>query len=265
MKLNRLFIHLDKKMKENFILLSLFIVFIGIIRNLLEMIGYFTKGPNFVGYYPTIPSFLNTISYVFLMVIIEGYILNLLFKGDKNQLRLLIQKGVWFLLGLFILIPALNNLFNYHFLCLPNFYDLKFIHPKLYPHYGTFGLHVAFFLVLFVFPFWLRKLYKCSLSKSFLITWPFYIIHYLVTYQLMMNFSWGYLKRFNPFIGFIEPVNVYTLGFVILTLMIYPLFLKDYPKNKSEYKRAVIVYFILWILLGFLFLTNLTWKPGGAS
>lgn len=261
MKLKHLIYYLKEKMDKNFVFLFLFMIFIGAIRNLLELIGWFTKSSNYVGYYPTIPSFLDTICYVFLMVVAEGYLLNLFFGGDRKQLRLLVQRGIWLLLGLFVLIPVLNNLFSYHFFYLPNVFSLDFIHPDLYLHYGPFGIHVAFFLVLFVFPFWLRRFYNCSLVKSFFITWLFYITHYLVTYQFMMNFNWGYLRKFNPFYGLVDPVNVYTAGFVIMTLAVYPLFMKDYPKNKREFNQTALIYFILWLVLIFLFFTKLTWMP----
>lgn len=261
MNLKQLFNHTKDRINQNFILLFLLMIFIGTIRNSIEMIGYFTKSTNFIGYYPTIPSFLDTICYVFFMVIAEGYIINLLFGGDGKKLRMLVQNGVWLLLGLFILIPVLNNMFNYHFFHFQNFYSLEIISPYLYPHYGTFGLHVAFLLVLFVFPYWLRNLYNSSLFKSFLITWLVYIPHYLITYQLMMNFNWGYLTQFNPFYGCIEPVNVYTSGFVFMTLLVYPLFMKGYPKNKKEFRRTVVVYFILWAILIFLFFNKIAWKP----
>ena len=71
LKLKQIKNYIDEKIKEDFLSFFLFLVFIGIIRNMLEMIGYFTNSPNYTGYFPTLSSFFDTISYVFLMIIGE--------------------------------------------------------------------------------------------------------------------------------------------------------------------------------------------------
>jgi hypothetical protein len=261
---------LEELMKENFLILFVLLIFIGLIRNFLEVMG--NQNGFVTGYYLSVPSFSNTISYVFLMIIAEGYFINLLFKGNKDQLRSLIQKGSWLLLGLFIAIPIFSNLFNYNFLKLPIYYGAKFIDKiMLFMHYGPVGIHVAFFLVLFIFPFWLKKFYKSSLRKSVVITWVLYIIHYLYTYQLTMALFFGKLMKYNIFSPYYTArltlgpamdrmVNMYTASFVIVTLIVYPFFMEKYSRTEREKRQLVIVYFILWIHFISLFFLNFPWK-----
>ena len=247
--------NIEKRMENNFLSLFAFLFFIGFTRNMLEMIGYFTNSPNYKGYFPTLSSFFDTISYVFLMIIAEGYLINKFFGGNQKQLRQIIQRGVWLLLGLFIIIPILNNVFNYHFFHLPIAYNLGFIHPVLaiINHYGPVGINVAFLIVMSGFPFWIRKFYNCSLLKSFLIIWPFYIVHYIITYPLMIESSWGGLSPYNLFLKVLTPLNAYTLWFLVMVLMVYPFFMKAYPINDKEKKQTKIAYFVLWLMLISLF------------
>jgi len=250
------FRYIERKIQNDFIALFVFLIFIGVLRNMVEMVGYFTNSSNYSGYFPVLSSFFDTISYVFLMIIGELYLINILFRGTKKQLRLLIQKCVWLLLGLFILIPVLNNIFNYHFFHLPISYNLGFIHPLLsqITHYGPVGINVAFVIVMFGFPFWIKKFYNCSFLKSFLTIWPFYIVHYIITYPIMIGLSWGILRKYNPLLKALTPLNAYTFWFLVMVLLIYPFFMKDYPINKKETKKTKIVYFTLWIMLISLFL-----------
>ena len=255
LKLKQIKNYVDEKIKEDFLSLFLFMGFIGVIRNMLEMIGYFTNSPNYAGYFPTLSSFFDTISYVFLMIMGELYLINIFFKGTKKQLRLIVRKCVWLLLGLFILIPILNNIFNYHFFYLPISYDLGFIHPLLsgVRHYGPVGINVAFLIVMFGFPLWIKRFYNCSLLKSFLIIWPFYIIHYIITYPVMIGLSWGRFKKYNLLLKALTPLNAYTFWFLVMILLIYPFFMKDYPINNKERKQTKIVYITLWMMLISLF------------
>jgi hypothetical protein len=258
--LDRLLGRLGAWTAASFYRLVLVMVAVGVVRNLLEMIGYFSGSPTYVGYYPTLASFLDTIAYVFLMVVAEGYVMNRLFGGTVRQLRQLLCQGVWLLLGLFVLIPVLNNLFNYHFFHFRSFYDLRTIHP-------TVGLHVAFALVLLAFPLWLRAQYRSSTRRAFAVVASVYVTHYLVTYQLMMNLSWGNLARYNPLLRIpgMDPVNPYTAGFTVMTLVAYPFFLRDYPRSRGERWQVAAFYFALWGLLASLLLVKLPWKPDSAE
>jgi hypothetical protein len=247
--------YIEEGIKNNFLALFAFLFFIGFTRNMLEMVGYFTKSSNYAGYFPVLSSFFDTISYVFLMIIAEGYLINLFFNGTKEQLRSLLREGSRLLFWLFILIPLLNNIFNYHFFYLPIAYNLGFIHPALsiINHYGPVGINTAFLIVMLGFPFWIRKFYNCSLSKSFLIIWPFYIVHYIITYPLMIEFSWGGLAHYNLLLHTLTPLNAYTFWFLIMVLLIFPFFMIDYPINEKEKKQTKIVYFVLWLMLISLF------------
>ena len=267
MKLKKIIKSFNEIIDNNFLVLFLFLVFIGLTRSRLELMFYGKTNQDF-GYTLTISGLSNTITYVFLMVIAEGYIINLLFSGDRKKLRLLIQKGSQFLLGLFILIPILNNIFNYYFFNLPIFYNLKTIHPALSPHYGPVGINVAFLIVLFVFPLWLKKIYRSTLLKAFKIVLLVYSIHYIITYQLLMSFCFGgYFSAFNPFKEVIFPINMYSIGFTLITLFIYPFFLEKYPKSKNEFYQVAMIYFILWGVVFFLFFINPSfssfWFPRG--
>lgn len=247
--------NIDKRIEDNFFLLLLFMVLIGVTRNTIEMIGYFSRSPNYRGYFPTLSSFLDTISYVFLILIGELYLINIFFGGSKKQLRTLIRRCAWMLLGLFILIPVLNNIFNYHFFYLPISYNLDFIHPVLsiIRHYGPVGINIAFAIVMFGLPFWIKRFYGCSMLRSFLIVWLFCLIHYLVTYPIMIEASWGRLAKYNPLLIVLTPLNAYTFWFLVLVLLVYPFFMEDYPKNKTEGRMIKIGYYILWLMFISLF------------
>jgi len=256
MKFNKIINYFNKIIDNNFFIFSIFLILIGIVRNGLELVFY-SKTHQTFGFSMTVGGLFNTIIYVFLMVIAEGYVINLLFRGNQKKLRFLIQKGSQLLLVLFILIPILNNIFNYYFFNLPVFYDLKSIHPALFAHYGPMGINVAFLIVLFIFPLWLKKVYNSTFLKSFKIVLIVYILHYIITYQFWLSFSLGgYFSRYNPFKGFIHPINMYTIGFVLITLLIYPFFLMEYPKDKIEFRQVAIIYFLLWGIAFFLFFFN---------
>ena len=258
---------LKRLMKKNFLILFFFMIFIGIIRNLLEMIGLFTGSTNYTSFYPNFAGFMNSITYVFLMIIAEGFLINLLLKGNNKQLRLLINKGSFLLLYLFILIPIFNILFNYHFLKLPILFDLTFIHPLLFPHYGPVGIHVAFILVVFYFPFWLKKIYKVEFIKRLGTVLIVYISHYLIYYQLTMMFCFGSLTKYNSFFSRYAPVikdafpnpyhvNIYSATFILPVLFIYPFFMMHYSENKKELNKTTMVYILLWIVFIMLFFIN---------
>lgn len=261
--------YLNKKMERNFLFLFFFLIFIGFVRNFFEAMGN-TSG-FMTGYYLSIPSLFNTTSYVFLMIIAEGYLINMFFKGTSKQLRQLIIRGAWLLLFLFITIPVLNYIFNYYFFHFPIYYKIDLIPKDFFAHYGPVGIHVAFFLVLFFFPFWLKKFYKCSLLKPLLFTWFFYGAHYLYTYQVAMGMFFGDLIRYTIFapyhdLIFVEElamakmVNMYTASFVVPTLIIFPFFREKYSQKNKDYIQTTVVYFLLWILFLSLFFINLPWK-----
>jgi|GEM_PF-5353107 len=246
----------EEKMKEwvskSFIRLFAFMIFIGITRQMLELIGWFTGSDNYHGIYLTIPSFMNTIVYVFLMIIAEGYLINFILKGDRKHLRALIKHGSFLLLYLFILIPVLNNIFNYHFFKLPIYYDLSFISPMLFQHYGPAGIIVAFILVIFYFPIWLKKIYKTSYLERLKAVLIVYVSHFIVYYQLAMMFCFGSLRKFNFFTN--TAVNLYTNTYLLPVIFLYPFFMQKYARNKSEYRQMFLIYIILWVIFISLFL-----------
>lgn len=242
----------EDNVDRNFFFLFLFLIFIGFVRNLLELMFYW-KTKEMYGFSLSIAGLFNTVTYVFLMIIAEGYIINFLLGGNNKKLKELIKKGVWLLFGLFILIPVLNNIFNYYFFHLPMFFSLDFIHPFLTYHYGPMGINIAFVLILFVFPIWLKNFYQCSISKAFTVVLIVYGAHYLLTYQFLLSFSTeGYFSIYNPFKDSLPWVNIYSIGFTLLTIIIYPFFMRDYPKNKREFRQVALVYFILWGIIFFL-------------
>ena len=161
-----------KSYNKNFLFLLFFIVLITLTRNVLE---YYGSHKIYFGL--TLTHLLNTYAYVLLMIFAEGSILNWLLKGNKKQLRRLIQEGSILVFVLFLIIPIFNIVFNYNFLKLSSFYNFRFL-P--YPHYGPVGIHVAFILVLFYFPFWLKKIYNLNYLSIFKKTFFLYTIHYII-------------------------------------------------------------------------------------
>lgn len=245
----------DKVAKDYFILVLLMIS-IGVIRNYLEMIGWLTESDNYHGIYPTIISLVNTVTYVFLMIIAEGFLLNKILRGTKDQLRKLIREGSFLLLYLFIIIPLLNNLFNYHFLKLPIYFDLN---EPLFPLYGPVGILTAFALVLIYLPIWLKKIYQTNYLKRLTAVLIVYLSHFVIYYQLAMIFCFRFLREKNIFTT--DLVNIYSNTYLIPVLIVYPFFTKEYYTTKRELHKMNLFYFFLWLVFISLFFIPGSWFP----
>lgn len=245
---------------KNFLILFLFMISIGFIRNSLELMFYW-KTKRMYGFSLSVVGVLNTIIYVFLMIIAEGYLLNLFLGGGRDKLRELVHKGACLLLGLFVLIPILNNIFNYYLFNLPMVFIPAPGSPLLFPHYGPVGINVAFALVLFIFPVWLKKLYQSTYLKSFGAVLMICIPHYLLTYQFLPYFCWEKVFNISFNQHIIQPMNICTISYILLTILVYPFFMRDYPKNEKEFRQVALTYFILWGIVFFLLTTSSVIPP----
>lgn len=224
---------IDERLNDNFLAVILFMVVICITRNLLEACwGHFGM---------SIEVFINTATYVFMMIIAEGYLINRLLGGRQKELRQLIQRGIWLLLCLFIIIPIFNIIFHGILFELPIWHELSFLPFPHYPHYGPAGIHVAFLLVLFYFPSWLRKIYGGPPARRYGRTWIIYIIHYILYYQVT-------LLLFRPF-TFRWGFSAWSASFIVPVIIILPMFAKMYamnPMEKGALKKFNIALYVLF-------------------
>ena len=228
----RIKILFNNMLDKTFISVWTLMIITGVIRQVLEASwGHMELTPIY---------FTNTITYVYLMLIAEGFIINKFLKGNHHQLRQLIHEGSLKLLILFILIPVLNMIFTNAPFYFRVWYDLPLPFPH-FKHYGPFGIHVAFLLIIFYLPFWLRRLYQIPIYKIIRVTLPVYTIHYLLYYQITMYFFFQHhMPRQWSF-------NAWSASFLAPVLIILPDFIHEYPNTHRERIEVQIFQFSVWL------------------
>lgn len=209
-------------MERSFFVPVAVMTFAGVIRTALETAwGHFPPEPRYL---------INTIVYVYLMVIAEGYLIHVLLNGEPAQLRRLIQRGSIWITGLFVEIPLLNMVFHKYLFQWPIWYRIEAPFP-VFPHYGPVGIHVAFALVVFALPFALRTIYAGPMARIFAATLPVYAAHYLVYYQATMPLH----------------THAWSVTFLVPILIVFRNFTNVYATSMAERRRLHAFHALMWI------------------
>ncbi len=228
---------------RKFYLIVLLLLVSALSRNLLEMLGLFTKSDNYCCYMPELSSFLNTFSYTFLLVFFTAFLLHLWLSGSRKQLRSLISYSAWFMLPLFVMIPLLNLVFNYHWLKLPIWYKNPIL---IYDFYASVGVLVAFLVILTIFPLGVKRIYGNPLNEIMAKIFALFLFILLWVYQFGLWLADTMLPLGEGFTTF---MNIYSWTFLLPVIVTFPYFIKRYFPKNEEMGGRIVFFGILSVFL----------------
>lgn len=219
---------------------------ITMVRNSLEMLGILTSSPNYCCFSPDRSSFLNTFTYELLLIFGGIYIVHLVLGGTGGQLRRLIAISVAFMVPLFIFVPLVNLVLNYHGPRIP-IYLLDNI-------YLPMGSVLGFAAIAGLLPPLIRRVYPergwprtlLALGAGFL---TMFLWTYVISFRLSFSAAgWLWEREANL-------MDVYSLTFIAPLLVTYPFFARSYGQPGRR-RHVWVSYLLVLVTTGWLVHTS---------